>query len=469
MKEGEKMQRTQKQHAVDMCNGPLFTKIVAFFIPVMLSNMLQLVYNAADQMVVGKFAGATDLAAVGSTASLINLITCVLIGLAVGVSSVVARHFGSGNKGSLYRAVHTSVALSLIVGVILGIVGILFSTPLLRLMGSPDDVLPKASLYMKILFAGLPAMALFNFASAILRAIGDTKRPMIYMILSGLLNVVLNLIFVIGLNMAVSGVALATVLSQILAALLTARCLVKSKEDYKLRIKDIKVFKGEFRQIIQIGIPSSIQSAGFSLSNVFIQTAINSFGSAAMAGCTAAATIENMVYQATNSLYHTTLSFVGQNYGAGKKKRIIKSVVYCAGSAMVLGISVSALCILFSEPLLNLFLNKSTDAAFYAKTLASGTERLLLTLPVYFLCGVMEVATGALRAMNKSALSMVGSLLGACGLRILWIMTVFAANPTIKVLFMSYPITWTVTGVFLYGMFIFYIRKMKDADQKMVA
>ena len=450
-----------KRHAVDLCNGPLFSKIIVFFIPVMLSNILQMVYNAADQMIVGKFAGPTDLAAVGSTTSLVSLIICTIVGLSVGVSSVTARHFGAGNKTSLSRTIHTAVALGLIVGVILAIVGILCAKRLLMLMGSPDDVLPKATLYMQILFLGLPHVAVFNFTSAILRAVGDTKRPMIFMIISGVLNVLMNLLFVICFDMAVAGVALATVISQFISAALTVRCLIATNEDYKLSLKNVKIHRNEFRQIVQIGVPSSIQSASFALSNVLIQSSINSFGSAAMAGCAASSTVENLVYQADNALYLTILSFVGQNYGAGKKDRIIKSVLYCIAIVTVMGLTIGILCAIFGEALLNLFMDKSVDPEFYEKAMYYGLQRLRRIVPVYFLCGIMEIGTGALRALNKSGISMVISLIGACGLRVVWIYTIFAANPSIPVLFTSYPVTWILTAICLYAVFIYYMRKLK--------
>lgn len=449
------MSTVQKKHEVDMCNGPLFTKIVAFFIPVMLSNVLQIVYNAADQLIVGRFAGSRPLAAVGSTASLINLIVCLLIGLSVGVSSVIARNFGAGNKKSLSRAAHTSVLISIICGVALGIFGILFAKPLLKLMGSPDEVINLATLYMQIYFAGLPATALFNFCSAILRAIGDTKRPMIFLVLSGILNVVLNLIFVIVFKMHVAGVALATVISQILSAVLTLRCLVKSNESYRVNLKELRIYKAEFLQIIQVGIPSSIQSSAFSLANVFIQSAVNSFGEFAMAGCAAAATIENFVYQTTNSLYHTSLSFVGQNYGAGKTDRIVKSTLYCTGIVTVLGLATGFLLNAFSEPLVKMFV----DAP---EAVTIGMERLSLLLPAYFLCGVMEVGAGSLRGINKAGLSMIGSLVGACGLRIIWIFTVFAVSPTIITLYIAFPISWIATTLFFYVIFFIIIHKLKN-------
>lgn len=448
----------QKRHEVDMCNGPLFPKIITFFIPVMLSNMLQLVYNAADQLIVGRFAGSRALASVGATASLVNLIVCFLTGLSVGASSVIARHFGANNQRSLTRAAHTSVMISLIGGLLFGMIGIVFSKPLLRVMDTPEEVIRLSTLYMQIYFAGLPATALFNFASAILRAVGDTKRPMIFLIISGALNVVLNLVFVIIFKMGVAGVATATVISQILAAFLTVRCLINTEESYKIVLKNLKIYKAELLQIIQIGIPASIQSSAFSLSNVFIQSAINSFGEFAMAGCTAASNIDNMIYQAMNSLYHTTLSFTGQNYGAGKKDRIIKSVLYCGGVVTVLGMVIGGIAYIFCEPLLKMFVTNPEAIAF-------GMERLKIMCLTYFMCGMMEVGAGALRGINKSAISMCGSLIGACGLRIVWIYTVFAMSPSIFVLYISYPVTWLVTGIFLNCMFFYFVNKNKSENK----
>lgn len=448
------MSAVAKKHEVDMCNGPLFPKIITFFIPVMLSNVLQIVYNAADQFIVGRFAGSRALAAVGSTSSLINLIICVIIGLSVGVSSVIARTYGAGNKTSLSRAAHTSVLISLIAGVVIGIFGIVFAKPLLKLMDSPDEVISLATLYMQIFFAGLPATALFNFCSAILRAIGDAKRPMIFLILSGILNVILNLLFVIVFKIHVAGVALATVISQILSAVLALRCLVKSDESYHVDLKALKIHKPEFLQIVQIGIPSSIQSSAFSLSNVFIQSATNSFGEFAMAGCAAASTIENFAYQTMNSLYHTSLSFVGQNYGANKNDRIVKSTLYCAGIVTLLGLVIGLTCNIFAEPLLAMFV--STPEA-----IKIGTERIHILLPTYFLCGIMEVGAGSLRGINRAGLSMLGSLVGSCGLRILWILTIFAAFPTIFMLYIAYPITWIITSAFFYTIFFYIIHKRK--------
>ena len=449
---------SEKTHSIDMCNGPLFLKIVRFCIPVMLSNMLQLVYNAADQIIVGRFAGNTSLAAVGSTASLINLLLCALMGLTVGTSSVIARHFGANNENSLSRAVHTSMTLSIVCGIVVGISGIIFCHPILKLMNTPSNVLRLSTLYMQIYFAGIPFVAVFNFGAAILRAVGDTKRPMIYLVISGLINVVLNIIFVAVFKMDVVGVATATVISQIIAAILTLKCLILTDERYKLNLRELKCYKTELMQIIQVGLPASIQSTSFSISNVFIQSAINSFGEAAMAGCTAAANIDTLIYQAMNALYHTVLSFAGQNYGAQKKDRIVKSVLYCSGIVTVVGLILGTFCHLFGSNLLSFFA-EGDEAISY------GVERLKITCIPYFICGLMEVAAGGLRGINKSAISMAGSIVGACVLRIVWIYTIFAMSPSILTLFISYPVTWAMTAIFHYTMFFIFIKKMKNIPE----
>lgn len=448
-----------KTHEIDMCNGRILPKIIIFFIPVMLSNMLQLVYNAADQLIVGKFAGSTYLAAVGSTASLTNLIVCLMIGLSVGVSSVVARHFGAGNKTSLFRAVHTSMALAVISGIVLSLIGILFCKPLLKLMDTPHNVINLSALYMRICFLGIPAVVVFNFGSAILRATGDTKRPMLFITLSGVINVVLNFILVYFFKLHVAGVAIATVISQIVSAVLTVICLIRSEESSKLITKEIRIYKAELIQIVTVGIPASIQSVSFSLSNVFIQSSVNSFGEFAMAGATAASNVDNIIYQALNALYHTSLAFSSQNYGAGKKDRILKSVGYCSFIVIVLGLALGGLCYMFGKQLLIMFVDNKEAIAY-------GLERIKITCLPYFTCGLMEVSSGALRGINKSAVSMVISVIGACVLRVVWIYTIFPLNRTFSTLFLTYPVTWILSGLTLYIMFFHYLKKMSETNKK---
>lgn len=459
------MLKTQKLRSgeVDMCNGPLFSKIIVFFIPVMLSNMLQLLYNAADQVVVGQFAGSDALAAVGSTSSLFNLIVSIIIGLSVGTSSVVAIHFGAGNSNSVSRSVHTSMLLAVICGLIIGAIGFFFSRPLLILMDTQPDVLDNSVLYMQILSVGLPLVAIYNFGSAILRAIGDTKRPMYFLIISGIINIIFNLFFVIVFKMSVAGVAIATVISQAISGAMTVICLMKSKGSYKFCFSRLKLHKTESLQIIRIGIPASIQSSMFSISNMIIQTGINSINKAAVSGCTAATNIDGIIYQAMNSLYHAALSFCGQNYGAKKYGRIMKSFLYCSLIVTVVGLIVGTLAFIFDDLLLSIFIKDDPEAIAYGK------ERLMITCIPYFLCGLMEVSCGALRSLNHPVSSLVNSILGACVFRIIWIYTVFKASPSVYSLFWSYPLSWALTTAMHVTLFLFFFFRMKKRDSYLAA
>jgi len=314
--------KTKKNYEIDMCNGPLLGKILAFAIPLMLSGILQLLFNAADIVVVGRFAGNEALAAVGSTSSLINLLVNLFIGLSVGANVLVARFFGAGQKRELSEMVHTAIATSLLSGLLLIFVGLFLARPALQLMDTPTDCIEQATLYMQLYFVGMPAMMAYNFGSAILRAVGDTKRPLYYLLFAGVINVVLNLIFVIIFSMGVAGFALATVISQVVSAVLVIRCLILCDADYKLNLKELRIVKDKLIKMAQIGLPAGLQGALFSISNVFIQSSVNSFGSVAMAGNTAAGNIEGFVYTAMNAMHQTAISFTGQNYGALKFKRI---------------------------------------------------------------------------------------------------------------------------------------------------
>lgn len=438
----------------DMCSGPLFSKIIAFSLPVMLSNVLQLLYNAADGIVVATFEGDTAFAAVGSNGALITLITCMIVGLSVGVNSVTACLYGAGDREGVRRSVHTAMLLSVICGILIGTFGYIFCTPLLNLMQCPENVLPLSSVYMRITFIGLPSVAVLNFGSAVLRAIGDTRHPMQYLILSGAINVALNVLFVGAFKMGVAGVAVATIISQTVAALLTVRCLMKANDCYRLSLRELRIHKNELLRFFRIGIPAGIQSSAFSLSNVFIQSSINSLGDMAVSGCAAAANIDNVIYMAQNAFYHTVISFVAQNYGAHKPKRIMKSFLYCTGVSAVIGLLLGALCLLFADPLLHIFVRDPQAVGF-------GHERLQYTCIFYFVCGLMEVGSGALRGINRSMISTVESLVGSCLFRIVWIMTVFAADPTIPTLFVSYPISWILTAASHYAVFFLCFRKIK--------
>lgn len=438
-----------KKYEIDMCNGPLLSKILRYAIPLILSGILQLLFNAADMVVAGRFAGSIALGAVGSTSSLINLLINVFIGMSIGTNVLVAHFFGAGREEELSQTVHTSIALSLLSGVVLGIAGFCLASPLLSLMGTPEDILPHAVLYMQIYFIGVPGMLLYNFGSAILRAVGDTRRPLYYLLFAGVINVVLNLFFVIVAGIGVAGVALATIISQFISAGLVIRCLINEESAYKLNLRSIRLYRDKVMRILRVGLPAGFQGAVFSISNVLIQSSVNSFGSIAVAGNTAAQNLEGFVYNAMNAFHQTALSFTGQNMGAKKTERVKRIMWICVGCVTVTGAVMGWLGLYFSDYLLAFY---STDA----EVIAYGYRRLQIIFSVYFLCGVMDVLVGSIRGMGYSIMPMVVSLLGACGLRIVWIYTVFAMNRTPETLYTSYPVTWTVTLLvhfvcFLYG------------------
>ncbi len=454
--------RRSRGYEIDMCNGPLFGKILIFAVPLMLSGMLQLFFNAADIIVVGQFVGHTALAAVGSTGSLINLLVNVFVGLSVGTNVLVARYYGARDAKHLHETVHTSVLTSVLSGTALIVIGIILAEPLLTLMGTPNDVLDQAALYMRIYFVGMPASMLYNFGAAILRAVGDTKRPLYFLFISGIVNVILNLVLVLVFHLGVAGVAIATVTSQVISAVLVALCLIKTDAPYRLELKKLRIHKSKLLEIIKIGLPAGMQGAVFSISNVLIQSSINSFGSTVMAGSTAASNIENFVYTAMNALYQTALSFTGQNVGGGKYKRIGKIMRICALDVTVIGILLGGGAYLCGSTLLSIY---TSDP----QVIQYGLERMMFVCLPYFLCGIMDTLVGSLRGMGYSIMPMIVSLTGACALRIVWIMTIFQMNPTLSTLFLSYPVSWFVTAL---AHFICYLivhhRFMKKHAAEMV-
>lgn len=441
-------EKAKKNYEIDMCNGPLLGKILKFTIPLMLSGILQLLFNAADIVVVGRFAGNEALAAVGSTSSLINLLVNVFIGLSVGANVLVARFYGAGQKKELSEMVHTAVMTSLVSGVILIFAGLFLSGPALRLMDTPEDCIGQAILYMKIYFVGMPVMMAYNFGSAILRAVGDTKRPLYYLLAAGVINVILNLIFVIVFSMGVAGVAMATVISQAVSAVLVLRCLVLTDSDYRLNLRELKIVPDKLFKMMQIGLPAGLQGALFSISNVLIQSSVNSFGSVAMAGNTAASNVEGFVYTSMNSLHQTAISFTGQNYGASKYKRIGKILLICQALVISVGVVMGNAAYLFSGTLLKLY---STDTA----VIQYGVLRLSIICTTYCLCGMMDVMVGSLRGMGYSVMPMIVSLTGACLFRVLWIYTIFRQFHTLECLYWSYPISWALT--FLVHLLCFFV------------
>ncbi|MBS6397075.1 MAG: MATE family efflux transporter [Clostridiales bacterium] len=438
-------------YKIDMCNGPVFSRIIAFSLPLMLSSCLQLLFNAADVIVVGRFAGSESLAAVGSTTSLINLLVNLFIGLSIGTNVTVGHTLGSGDEKGTHDNVHTAVSISLISGLALIVIGLLFTRPLLIWMGAPLDVLDKAALYLKIIFIGMPATMVYNFGSAILRATGDTKRPLYFLSIAGVVNVVLNLFFVISLNMDVAGVALATIIAQCISAVLILICLCRMDGPCRLNIRKLYIHPARLRRMLQIGLPAGIQSSLFSFSNVLIQSSINSFGSVVMAGNSAGASIENFVYISMNSVHQAMVSFTSQNAGAGKPERIHRIFLACLGLVTAIGLVMGIGVNIFSTPLLSIY---SSDPA----VIAAGKTRLFWLSGPYFLCGIMDVIMGAMRGLGYALTPMIVSLSGACLFRIVWIATAFAWFPTQNVLLVSYPISWILTA-FIHGLTYLYAKK----------
>lgn len=430
----------KKSYEMDMCNGPLVGKILLFAFPLILSSVLQLLFNAADIVVVGRFTGAEALAAVGATSALINLLVNVFMGLSIGTNVLTAQGYGARDEKGVQDTVHTSIMLSLVCGVFLIFIGVFLAAPLLELMGTPDNVLGHAALYMRIYFIGMPALLVYNFGAAILRAVGDTRRPLYYLLFSGIINVILNLIFVIIFKMGVAGVATATVVSETISAGLVLRCLMKSEGMFQLHMGKLRIKKQKALQIVRIGLPAGLQGAIFAISNVLIQSSINSFGSVAMAGNTAAGNLEGFVYTSMNAVYQTNLSFTSQNMGAGNWKRMKKILGICLIFVSVVGLVMGRGFVFFGHQLLGIY---SSDP----EVIQYGINRMQVICGTYLLCGIMDVLVGSMRGMGYSFVPMIVSLAGACGLRILWIFTVFQWHRSLFVLYLSYPITWILTAL----------------------
>lgn len=433
------MSEKKKSYEMNMCEGSLVGKMLVFTIPLMFSGILQLLFNAADTIVVGRYAGKEALAAVGSTSSLINLMVNLFMGLSVGANILVARYYGAKKEKDMKETVHTSITVAVAAGIVLAVLGNLFAKPLLELMGSPEDVIDLAALYVKIYFLGMPVTLVYNYGAAILRAIGDTKRPLYYLTAAGAVNVVLNLIFVIKLDLSVAGVAMATVISQCVSVILLLRCMCTMEGSCRLELKKLGIVREKAWLLLRHGLPAGLQSSVFSLSNVLIQSSINSFGSVAMAGASAAANLEGFVYVAMNSFQQTALCFTSQNLGGGKYDRIGKVMRNSLMMVAAVGILMGGGCYLFGEQLLRIY---SSDA----EVISYGLIRMRWICLPYFLCGLMDVMVGMLRGIGYAVAPMCVSMIGACGFRILWIATVFERFPTLDVLYSSYAVSWIITG-----------------------
>jgi len=429
-----------KSYTMDLCEGSILKKLLLFALPLMASSVLQLFFNAADVIVVGQYAGDNSLAAVGSNGSIINLLTNVFMGLSIGANVLVARYFAAKQDEKVQKTVHTAITVSIVGGILLTVIGFFAAKQLLIWMKSPAEVIDLAALYLKIYFLGMPSVMLYNFGAAILRGVGDTRRPLYYLTFSGVINVVLNLFFVIGLKMDVAGVAFATIISQTVSAILVLRCLAKENSAIRLCREKLGIDKETILRIVQIGLPAGVQGSLFSLSNVVIQSSVNSFGAVVVAGNSAAQNIEGFVYVAMNAFAQAIVAFVSQNYGAGKYERINKVVVTTIISVLTVGLVLGNVVYFFGEPLLGLY----TDSA---EVVAAGMKRLSIICVTYALCGVMDSMVGALRGLGYSIMPMIVSLLGACAFRIAWISVLFQVERfhTIDTVYFAYPISWSLT------------------------
>lgn len=445
------------KNQINMTEGPVFYKLLQFSIPLIFSSVLQLLFNAADLVVVGKFAGDEALAAVGSTGSLINLLINAFTGLAIGTNVVAANYYGANDKERVKSTVNTSMLLSIYSGLILTVVGVLCCRSLLTLMGAPDDVLNLAALYLKIYFGGITATMIYNFGSALLRAKGDTKRPLYILFLSGVINLILNLIFVIGFNMSVAGVGIATVISQIVAAAMVVFLLIKETDEFHLDLRKLSIEKKIFVKIVKIGLPAGFQGIMFSFSNVIIQTSVNSFGKVVISGNSAACNLEGFVYTAMNGFSQGALTFCSQNLGAKKLDRIKKVVWVSQLSVIVIGVTLSTLFLILGRQLLG-FYTKNPEVV------DAGMVRLWVIFTTYFLCGLMDAMANSIRGIGHSLIPVITSLIGACLFRIVYLMTIFKMErfhyPI--TIFFSYPISWIITYVVNLICYIIIFNKIKN-------
>lgn len=445
-----------KSKSLDMTEGNLFKKIFLYSLPIVFSGILQLLYYAFDLIICGTYGSANSTAAISSTNSLINLIVNLFLGLSVGANVLMARCYGQKNKEKADRVAYTSMVFSLIVGVVIGAFGILTSGFFLKLMGTTEDVIELSTAYLRIYFLGLPFSMIYNFGAAILRATGDSRRPFYYLTLSGIANILLNLLFVIVFKLDVPGVAIATVISQGISALLIILALMFHTNFFEFKIKKIRLYKEEALEIIRIGIPAGLQGVIFSFSNVLIQSSINSLGTAVVGGNGASSSLEGFVYTSMNGVAQACAAFVSANYGAGKKKNIRSCVLYSTILVVFMNFIVGGLIFLFRRQLLGLYV---TDEA----SIIAGLDRFLIIVVTYFLCGFMDVYANALRGIGYSVTPMIISLIGACGFRIFWIYTFFPMNElhNISGLAVSYPISWTLTAFFQILLFIILFNKLR--------
>ena len=447
----------KKNFEMDMVRGPVLKKMLRFSLPLMFSSILQILFNAADIIVVGRFAGDHSLAAVGSTTALINLLVNLFIGLSIGANVMAAKYYGARRSEALKETVHTAIALSFVSGVLLTIMGILGSRQILIWMKTPEEVVDLAALYLRVYFLGMTGVMVYNFGASILRAVGDTKRPMYYLGFSGVINVVLNLIFVIPLRMDVAGVGAATAISQWVSAILIIQCMRKEEGAMKLVLRELHIHGDKLIAIVKIGLPAGVQGMIFSLTNVMIQSSINSFGATIVAGNSASRNVENFIYFPMNSFYKATISFTSHNVGARRISSIDKILTRGEMCAIGIGLITGLLELAFAPFLLGIY---SSSGA----VVAAGMRRMRIIAPTYALCGAMDVMVGVLRGMGYSVMPMLVSLVGVCGLRILWITTLFQMPQfhTLEMLYITYPVTWGVTATAHLITFLVLRKKLRE-------
>ena len=442
------------KYEIDMCNGTIMDKLISFALPLMISGMLQLMFNAVDIIVVGRFTGSQALAAVGSTTALICTFTNLFIGVSLGANVLAARFYASGKTKEISETVHTAILLALISGIAMSIIGILCARESLVLIATPDDIIGQAALYLRIYFFGMPFFMLYNYGAAILRAVGDTKRPLMYLIAAGTANAVLDLILVIIFKMGVAGVAIGTITSQFISCVLVIRCLCKTNAIYKLYISKLRIKKYYLIQILKVGLPAGIQSTVINFSNVLLQSSVNSFGEIAMAGYTAANNILGFLYVSVNSVTQACMSFTSQNYGVRKFKRMDKVLADCAILSIIVSVVIGGGSYLLGHQILGIY-TKQEDV------IQCGMEILSISTIPYFLCGLMDMIPGSMRGVGYSAVPMILSIIGTVGTRLVWIYGVFPEHRSLYVLFMSYPVSWGLTIVMQAICLVFVRRKIR--------
>lgn len=439
------------KYEIDMCNGTIMDKLVSFSLPLMLSGILQLMFNAVDIIVVGQFTGSEALAAVGSTTALIAVFTNLFIGISLGANVLAARFYASGKNKEMSETVHTSIALAFVSGMIMAVVGLLFSRLALEIMGTPDNVIDQSTLYMRIYFLGMPFFMLYNYGAAILRAVGDTKRPLMFLVVAGVTNAVLNMILVIVFHLGVAGVAIATIISQLISCILVLRCLYMTDSSYQLRFSRLCMKKFYLVQIFQVGIPAGVQSTVINISNALLQSSVNSFGSTAMAGYTAANNILGFLYASVNAVTQACMSFTSQNYGVGKYKRMDRVLLDCGILSFVIALVLGCGSYMCGGEILKVYTEDP-------EVIRCGVEILSITTVPYFLCGIMDLFPGALRGMGHSGVPMILSIIGTVGTRIVWIFWIFPQHRSLYTLFISYPASWFITIVLQVVCFVFVRR-----------